>query len=88
MCATHVKTTSYRPSLLLIDPAWFFSNVFSWSCTYTEGNTKLQRQSDLKLVALTHHKLCLKSTIKKSLKAKGSIFPSLSSLEFFLESKK
>ena len=34
MCATHIKTTSYRPSLLLIDPAWFFSNVFSWSCTW------------------------------------------------------
>ena len=75
MCATHVKTTSYRPSLLLIDPAWFFSNVFSWSCTYTEGNTKLQRQSDLKLVALTHHKLCLKSTIKKVFESKGFHFP-------------
>ena len=26
--------TCYRPSLLLIDPAWFFSNVFSWSCSW------------------------------------------------------
>ena len=76
MCGTHVKTTSYRPSLLLIDPAWFFSNVFSWSCTYTEGNTKLQRQSDLKLVALTHHKLRLKSTVKKKIfESKGFHFP-------------